>query len=183
MMHLFAFLFFSSLPFPTEASLKEYIVQVQRPMGLTSDEDILEYYHSFLPKTVVDIDDRKVIDNNGHGTYTTTTTTGNFVMNANVPGNGNGTTFGIAPLAHIAIYKVCEEKIFEEHDIIARMDAAIGDRVDVISISLGNQCSFEFYIDGIAIATYRAAKNGIFCQLYCQECCSMGPHRCCGDHG
>ncbi|KAJ0968798.1 hypothetical protein J5N97_021675 [Dioscorea zingiberensis] len=42
------------------------------------------------------------------------------------------------------------------------MDAAIGDGVDVISISLGNQYSFEFYIDGIAIATYRATKNGIF---------------------
>ncbi|KAJ0968807.1 hypothetical protein J5N97_021684 [Dioscorea zingiberensis] len=64
MLLFFALLLFSSLTFPSEANLKEYIVHVQPPvnMGLTSNKDILEYYHSFLPKTnIMDTSERRMI--------------------------------------------------------------------------------------------------------------------------
>ncbi|PHT45795.1 hypothetical protein CQW23_14953 [Capsicum baccatum] len=45
-------------------------------------------------------------DYTGHGTHISSTTAGNFVDRANIFRNANGTSAGMAPLAHIAMYKV-----------------------------------------------------------------------------
>ncbi|WMV40146.1 hypothetical protein MTR67_033531 [Solanum verrucosum] len=45
------------------------------------------------------------IDNDGHGTHTSSIAAGSFVKGANVYGNTKGTAVGIAPLDHLAIYK------------------------------------------------------------------------------
>ncbi|CAI0414044.1 unnamed protein product [Linum tenue] len=74
----------------------------------------------------------------GHGTHTASTAAGAFVSNADVLGNARGTAAGIAPSAHLAIYKVCFPDggvDCAESDILAGMDAAIQDGVDVMSIS------------------------------------------------
>nr|GFC15810.1 subtilisin-like protease SBT1.2 [Tanacetum cinerariifolium] len=97
----------------------------------------------------------------GHGTHTSSTAAGNFVGNVNIYGNANGTAAGMAPLAHLAIYKVCGQDSCPESNIIAGMDAAIEDGVDVISLSLGGQ-SAPFYQDYIAIGTFAAIQKGIF---------------------
>ncbi|KAJ0968814.1 hypothetical protein J5N97_021691 [Dioscorea zingiberensis] len=68
----------------------------------------------------------------------------------------------MAPLAHLAVYKVCDQQTCKEVDIVAGMDAAIGDGVDVMSISLGSQLTMPFFSDSVAIAAYRATKKGIF---------------------
>ncbi|XP_039139016.1 subtilisin-like protease 4 [Dioscorea cayenensis subsp. rotundata] len=102
-----------------------------------------------------------IADMVGHGTHTAATATGNFADNANVFGNANGTASGMAPHAHLAVYKVCTIYGCREEDVIAGIDAAIEDGVDVISISLGAQ-SVAFYNDGIAISAFNAVKKGIF---------------------
>ncbi|WMV40150.1 hypothetical protein MTR67_033535 [Solanum verrucosum] len=78
-------------------------------------------------------------DDNGHGTHTASTAAGGFVKGANVFGNANGTAVGIAPLAHLAIYKVCDSSGCSNSDILAVMDTAIDDGVDILSLSLGGR--------------------------------------------
>ncbi|THG15565.1 hypothetical protein TEA_029672 [Camellia sinensis var. sinensis] len=68
-----------------------------------------------------------VIDEEGHGTHTASTAAGNFVEGANVFGQANGTASGMAPLAHLAMYKVCGDFGCAETDILAAMDAAVED--------------------------------------------------------
>ncbi|WMV43755.1 hypothetical protein MTR67_037140 [Solanum verrucosum] len=100
------------------------------------------------------------IDGIGHGTHTASTTAGAFVKGANVYGNANGTAVGVAPLAHIAIYKVCNSDGCSDSDILAAMDSAIDDGVDILSVSLGGR-SVPFYADSIAIGAYSATERGI----------------------
>ncbi|KAK6781451.1 hypothetical protein RDI58_019247 [Solanum bulbocastanum] len=100
------------------------------------------------------------IDEDGHGTHTASTAAGSFVKGANVYGNAAGTAVGIAPLAHLAIYKVCDSSGCADSDILAAMDAAIDDGVDILSLSLGGS-SIPFYNDPTALGAYSAAQRGI----------------------
>ncbi|XP_022732759.1 subtilisin-like protease SBT1.5 [Durio zibethinus] len=99
-------------------------------------------------------------DKEGHGTHTASTAGGNFVGDANVFGNANGTAVGMAPLAHLAMYKVCGQYC-SESAILAAMDAAVEDGVDVLSLSLGGG-SVPFYEDSIALGAFTAIQKGIF---------------------
>ncbi|KAK4389377.1 Subtilisin-like protease SBT1.7 [Sesamum angolense] len=101
------------------------------------------------------------VDDEGHGTHTASTAAGNFVDGANVFGMANGTAVGMAPRAHLAIYKVCSADGCADADILAAMDAAVDDGVDVLSLSLGGG-SAEFFLDGIAIGAFAAIQKGIF---------------------
>ncbi|KAJ0962610.1 hypothetical protein J5N97_027732 [Dioscorea zingiberensis] len=67
----------------------------------------------------------------------------------------------MAPLAHLAVYKVCGDTFCKEIDLIAGIDAAIGDGVDVLSISIAGS-SKPFYENAFDIATFKAARKGIF---------------------
>ncbi|KAL2543817.1 Subtilisin-like protease SBT1.2 [Forsythia ovata] len=100
------------------------------------------------------------LDESGHGTHTASTAAGNFVRGANLFGNANGTAVGIAPLAHLAIYKVCIDRC-SESDILAAMDAAIDDGVDVLSLSLGGPAR-NFFDENIAVGAFSAIEKGIF---------------------
>ncbi|KAJ0428125.1 putative tripeptidyl-peptidase II [Helianthus annuus] len=100
------------------------------------------------------------IDDAGHGTHTSSTAAGNWVDNASVFQLGNGTACGMAPLAHIAMYKTCDISGCFGSDILAGMDAAIIDGVNVLSISLGS-FSMPFYKDILAIAAFTATQKGI----------------------
>ncbi|XP_070021789.1 subtilisin-like protease [Nicotiana sylvestris] len=100
-------------------------------------------------------------DDDGHGTHTSSTAAGNFVEGANLLGKANGTAAGIAPRAHVVMYRVCASKC-QESDILAGLDAAIEDGVDVISISLGSLASMSLYDDVVAIGSYSAIEKGIF---------------------
>nr|XP_043640113.1 subtilisin-like protease [Erigeron canadensis] len=111
------------------------------------------------------------VDTDGHGTHTSSTAAGNFVEGANVFGMANGTASGIAPLAHVAMYKVCDF-FCDESAILAGMDAAIEDGVDVLSMSLGGPTS-AFYKDSISIAAFTVMQKGIF--MSCSAG-NFGPH-------
>ncbi|KAG6431828.1 hypothetical protein SASPL_109913 [Salvia splendens] len=102
------------------------------------------------------------LDMNGHGTHVASTAAGSFVAGANSYGQANGTAVGIAPRAHIAVYKVCTPGgDCSESDTLAAMDVAIEDGVDVLSLSIGF-FSVRFTFDPVALGAYSAVKKGIF---------------------
>ncbi|XP_042437330.1 subtilisin-like protease 4 [Zingiber officinale] len=102
------------------------------------------------------------IDEGGHGTHTSTTAAGNFVRNASYFGLAKGTAAGMAPRAHLAIYQVClGDGSCSTSDILAGLDAAVKDGVDILSLSLGG-ASTPLDQDPIAISSFAAARKGIF---------------------
>ncbi|CAJ2650566.1 unnamed protein product [Trifolium pratense] len=97
-----------------------------------------------------------------HGTHTSAEAAGRFVEDASVFGNAKGVAAGMAPHAHIAMYKVCNNKLgCPESAILAAMDIAIEDGVDILSLSLGLG-SLSFSEDPIAIGAFAATRNGVF---------------------
>ncbi|PHU15000.1 hypothetical protein BC332_16205 [Capsicum chinense] len=99
-------------------------------------------------------------DYTGHGTHISSMTAGKFVDRANIFGNANGTSAGMAPLAHIAMYKVCAEDGCEEADMLAAIEAAIHDGVDVISVSISG-FHRNFHEDYIVVGCFATMRNGI----------------------
>ncbi|XP_062079613.1 subtilisin-like protease SBT1.2 [Humulus lupulus] len=99
-------------------------------------------------------------DSHGHGSHTTSTAGGASVTMANVLGNGMGVARGIAPFSHVAAYKVCWYNGCYSSDILAAMDAAILDGVDILSLSLGG-FPIPLFADSIAIGSFRAMEHGV----------------------
>ncbi|XP_028762752.1 subtilisin-like protease SBT1.2 [Neltuma alba] len=100
-------------------------------------------------------------DQVGHGTHTASTAAGRFVQNASVFDNAKGIAVGMAPKAHLAMYKVCELHGCSEGAILAAMDAAVEDGVDVLSLSIGGLSS-PFFHDSIALGAFSAVQQGVF---------------------
>ncbi|WP_308293559.1 S8 family serine peptidase [Streptomyces sp. BBFR25] len=106
-------------------------------------------------------------DGQGHGTHTATTAAGNFGVRASVDGRNLGTVSGVAPGAKIAVYKALwESKDGTQSggmtsDIVAAIEQAVADGVDVINYSVGTL--FESSLNGPVQAAFRnASAAGIF---------------------
>ncbi|KAG2316937.1 hypothetical protein Bca52824_020059 [Brassica carinata] len=99
-------------------------------------------------------------DDDGHGTHTASTAAGSVVEGANLLGFANGTARGVAYRARVAVYKVCWKSGCFSSDILAGMDKAIEDNVNILSISISG--SRTGYTDDNAIGAFAAMERGIF---------------------
>ncbi|KAL5716524.1 hypothetical protein ACHQM5_018201 [Ranunculus cassubicifolius] len=110
-------------------------------------------------------------DHDGHGTHTASTAAGRVVHNvSSLGGFGSGSASGGAPLARVAMYKVCwpqanstleKQDTCLEADMLAAIDDAIGDGVDILSISIGSNVPIKYSDDGIAMGALHAIKKNI----------------------
>ena len=98
----------------------------------------------------------------GHGTITSSIVAGNYVKSASFFGYATGTASGVAPRAKLAMYKVTGKSSTYESDVIAAIDQAIADGVDVISLSMVilNE-SVPLEEDNLAKATFTAIEKGV----------------------
>ncbi|KAJ3669488.1 hypothetical protein LUZ60_011438 [Juncus effusus] len=123
-------------------------------------------YDAYLRSHNMSISNTKNIlspfDSNGHGTHTASTVSGNSIKGASFLGLASGTASGIAPRAHIAIYKVCWSGGCYDSDILAGFDHAVSDGADIISISVGTGFPTSYEYDPIAMGAFSAvAVHGL----------------------
>ena len=99
-------------------------------------------------------------DDNGHGTHTTSTAAGNARVEASVFGVPRGRVSGIAPRAHVAMYKVCGFEGCYTSDSAAAVQQAILDGVSVINFSIAGGANP--YSDAVELAFLDAYNAGVF---------------------
>ncbi len=99
-------------------------------------------------------------DDNGHGTHTATTAAGNRGVEASIFGVDRGTVSGVAPRAHLMVYKVCGLAGCFLSDSAAAVQEAIRDGVDVINFSIGG--GTNPYADPVSLAFLDAYNAGVF---------------------
>ncbi|PON43005.1 Subtilase [Parasponia andersonii] len=102
-------------------------------------------------------------DDEGHGTHTASTAAGNYVEGASYFGYAAGTASGVAPRARVAIYKTIWGNSVYSSDVLAAIDQAIKDGVDILSLSLGlGTDDYVLEDDTMAVATFAAMEKGLF---------------------
>ena len=124
------------------------------------------FAEGFLAALPMDPDDfLSARDSDGHGTHTATTAAGRFVQ-ASLLGTPLTGISGMAPHAHLAIYKPCYEDEGGDQgascffsDSAAATDAAVADGVDILSFSVGTAAAFT---DPQDLAFLSAVDAGVF---------------------
>ncbi|GER29922.1 subtilase family protein [Striga asiatica] len=97
----------------------------------------------------------------GHGTHTASTAAGRAVENVAYAKNGNSTAVGVAAKARIASYQVCNVSGCTVSHVLAGLDKAVEDGVDIISMSIGSDTSDPYEEDPIAIGAFGAMYRGV----------------------
>ena len=107
-------------------------------------------------------------DASGHGSHTSAIAVGNADVPATTGGVGPVEISGVAPAAKVAVYKACWlDALFgsgrcAESDLVAAIDAAVRDGVDVINYSIGSGAGDESVSGPVDLALLRAATAGVF---------------------
>ncbi|MDW4574352.1 S8 family serine peptidase [Microbacterium sp. M3] len=127
-------------------------------------------------------------DGDGHGSHTAGTAAGNFGVDASVEGIGFGKISGVAPAAKVSAYKACyvgpddlvtSDDICAGSDLIAAIDKAVEDGVDVINYSIGGG-SASSILSADDYAFLGAAAAGVFVSV---SAGNDGPGAATADHG
>lgn len=109
-------------------------------------------------------------DGDGHGSHTASTAAGNFKVDAAIEDVDFGTVSGVAPGAKVAAYKACyvgpdttvtTDDICALSDLVAAIDQAVADGVDVINYSIGGGAA-STVLAPEDIAFFNAAAAGVF---------------------
>ncbi len=109
-------------------------------------------------------------DGDGHGSHTASTAAGNFGVEASIEDVDFGRISGVAPGAKISAYKACyvgpdvtvtTDDICAGSDLIAAIDQAVADGVDVINYSIGGGAA-STVLAPEDIAFFNAASAGVF---------------------
>ena len=104
-------------------------------------------------------------DTNGHGSHTAGTAAGNHGVAMSIQGNTMGSGSGMAPAAHVAVYKA----LWQTEDgrgsgtssgLVQAIDDAVADGVDVINYSVSG--SSEYVVTADELAFMAAAEAGVF---------------------
>ena len=103
-------------------------------------------------------------DSNGHGTHVASTSAGNRNVVASIGGNNIGTLSGVAPRAHIAAYKALGPEGGYDSDLVAAINQAVTDGVDVINYSIGPTSVYleDPYVSLDDLAFLDAYRAGVF---------------------
>ncbi|MGW8482253.1 S8 family peptidase [Microbacterium sp. NPDC055903] len=126
-------------------------------------------------------------DGDGHGSHTASTAAGDFKVDASVEGVDFGTVSGVAPAAKVAMYKACfvgpdplvtTDDICALSDLVAAIDQAVADGVDVINYSIGGG-SAQSILEPDDIAFLNAAAAGVFVSV---SAGNDGPDPVTADH-
>ena len=99
-------------------------------------------------------------DDVGHGTHTTSTAAGNAGVEAHLLGIDRGVVSGIAPRAHVIMYKVCGDAGCFQSDSVAAVNQSILDGVDAINFSISGGANP--YVDVVELAFLNAYNNSVF---------------------
>ncbi|MGA7147238.1 MAG: S8 family serine peptidase, partial [Microbacterium sp.] len=126
-------------------------------------------------------------DADGHGSHTAGTAAGNNAVAASVEDVDFGTTSGVAPGAKVAAYKACyvgpdelvsTDDICALSDLMAAINAAAADGVDVINYSIGGGAATTTFATE-DVAFFNAAAAGIFVAV---SAGNSGPGASTADH-
>ncbi len=104
------------------------------------------------------------IDDEGHGSHTAATAAGN-VVEATVAAPTltiKPTISGVAPHANIIVYDVCNPSGCRGSAILAAIDQAIADGVDVINYSIGSETPTNPWAETEQLSWLAAREAGIF---------------------
>ncbi|GAV64622.1 Peptidase_S8 domain-containing protein [Cephalotus follicularis] len=123
-----------------------------------------KYFYNGYEATLGPIDTSKESksprDDDAHGTHTSTTAVGSIIERASLFDYAERNTRGMATPTRVAAYKVCWIGGCFSIDILATIDKAIEDGVNVMPMSLGGGTS-NFYRDSVAIGAFAAMEKGI----------------------
>ena len=142
----------------------ECVAGVEEPVSCNNKLVGARYYHtSVIPRAAEFLSPR---DFNGHGSHTASTAAGTNNVPASINGGLVGNISGMAPQARLAAYKVLWDTGVNGQasggtaDIVAAIDDAVADGVDVINYSISG--SRTLVIDPVEIAYFNAAAAGVF---------------------
>jgi subtilisin family serine protease len=131
-----------------------------------------ESFYAFLASTGAQQDSVEYADSPrdsyGHGSHTASTAAGNWKADGPINGTNIGPISGIAPRARISMYKACWSYLQSlqklnscfDGDVIAGIEQAVSDGVDVLSFSIGG--TLNDLVDPVETAFFNAAAAGVF---------------------